>query len=652
MAAVAAIAIAGGTASSQAASPPPIVFSADRAPSLSGEIYRVDPNGRRVDLSRSPYQDTNPVVSSDGKHVAFFSDRSAALGVYEVGIDGRGLVQVGASVGRYPNGLTPLAWQPHGGRLAFSSDNGDWILQAGRKSKHMPHAYGINGWSPDGRVLAVKGTRGGRGVVRAVSPLGRTLWTVGNVTELGDGTWSAHDLLAVPTGGIEARRHGLAVYDEAGQRQFNLGLGRLGTLTPMQAIAGTWFAWSPDGSRLAFVSGRAFQVRTATGRVLVRKRVPKDWAFLVWDGNSRVVGFGDCGCRAEGIDIRTGKMSPASNRFAQPTSPNGKLAVLTPPRGAGFAIQVAWTAGGPPRTYAHVPGCSEVGWHADASFLQLVPGNRSLVYGSYCPQPTSDLYSVPPGGGAAHRITSSRADHSAPALSPDGSKIAYSWNQCSHGCRSGSYGIRVLNVDGSGERVLTNPAACRPTFTFPPPAQGDLTPTWSPDGTTILFSRVCGAAAELYAIPANGGDAVHDLGIAGSQPAWGPSRIAYVGAGQSLPDEGVWTVKPDGTDPIHVTGGLLSYSPAWSPDGRLAYLQGTRPYSPASYGNTLVVGSTKTTLPFAAVSSLGWSPAGTRLVVTAQKTKTAPFDVYSIEPDGSNPIKLTQNYGALSVSGR
>lgn len=645
--AAAAAAVAAGASASQAASPALIVLSANRAPSLSGEIYRVDPTGHRVDLSRSPAsQDTYPLVSPDGNRVAFFSDRNGALSVYEVGIDGRGLVRVGGqSIGR-PNGTGPLSWQPHGGRLAVSTDNGDWIVQRGRKPVRM-RAFGITGWSPDGRVLAVsisdRNTKAGASE-RAVSPLGRTLWTVRNATQLGTSAiWSAHGLLAVPTGAVAARRPGIGVYDEAGRPRFKVRLGRL---TPEQAIVGTWLTWSPDGSRLAFVSGRTFQVRTTTGRVLLRKRLRDDWAYLVWDGNRHVVGYGSCGCRVKSIDIRTGKVSPASVRFVRQTSTNGKLAILTSPSGAGFAIQVARTAGGPPKTYAPLPGCDQDGgWLADASSFKFVPGSRSLVYGSACWQPTGDLYSVPASGGAAHQITSSRSDHSVPALSPEGSEIAYSWNKCSpHGCRGGSYGIRVLNVDGDGERELTNTAECPPPSYGPieQRASGDFAPAWSPGGATIVFSRLsCVAGPELYTVPASGG-AVHDLGIVGSQPAWGPSRIAYtVGTG-------VWTANPDGTHPVQIDGGF-SYSPAWSPDGRLAYLKGKRGY-PDNYGNTLVVGSTRTTLPFETVSNLAWSPDGTRLVVTAQKTTTAPFDVYTVEPDGTDPIRLTTNFGASDAS--
>src|SRR5690348_3693490 len=81
--------------SGSAAAPSRIVFIADRAPSVSGEIYRLDPNGHLVDLSNGPFQDSGAVVSPDGRRVAFFSDRSGALSVWESGIDGGGLVQIG-----------------------------------------------------------------------------------------------------------------------------------------------------------------------------------------------------------------------------------------------------------------------------------------------------------------------------------------------------------------------------------------------------------------------------------------------------------------------------------------------------------------------------------------------------------------------------
>ena len=98
-------AASGGAAST---SPPPILFAADNEPALNGDIFRLDANGRRVNLSKSPFADEDPFVSPDGRRVAFVSERGGGPGIYEVGIDGAGLRrldppphQIGA------NALTP-----------------------------------------------------------------------------------------------------------------------------------------------------------------------------------------------------------------------------------------------------------------------------------------------------------------------------------------------------------------------------------------------------------------------------------------------------------------------------------------------------------------------------------------------------------------
>jgi Tol biopolymer transport system component len=247
----------------------------------------------------------------------------------------------------------------------------------------------------------------------------------------------------------------------------------------------------------------------------------------------------------------------------------------------------------------------------------------------------TSLYSVAPGGGPVHKITTSRSLYWSPALSPDGSRIATVGNPCAGlDCSDPSSSILVLSVDGSGERTLATPAKCAPGCC----GNYDESPTWSPNGATILFGEAdCNTGTgmpELYTVPASGGTP-HDLGFKGYSATWGPSKIAYVND-----DSNVWTANPDGTDPVAVGSGM---SPAWSPTGQLAYLKNN---------GDVVVGSTRMRFPFASVTSLAWSPDGTRLVVSARKTATSPTDLYSINPNGSDPIQLTQNYDAYGPSWR
>ncbi|HLX32834.1 MAG TPA: LpqB family beta-propeller domain-containing protein [Gaiellaceae bacterium] len=590
--AVTAAVLAVATAPGRASSPLPVVFSADRAPTVTGEIYRVDPNGHRVDLSRSPSQDTSPAVSPDGKHVAFISSRSGNAQVYEVGSDGRGLHRLVAA------SVSNLAWQPHGSLLAVEESGNEVRIVApnGTSVVASRHSDWFR-WSPDGRILLVYDLNG----FHAVSPRGSTLWSA--FGDYPSGEWSLQGLLAVPL------YHGAAVYDEQGRRVLKF---------PLSESSAT-FSWSPDGRYLASLTQGALahlEVRTVTGTLLfTRKGLTGDMA---WAGNSTlVVGIAGCAsCKTTGIDIRTGKTVHASQNWLDPRSADGKLAIVTPASGQGFTLGAARPAGGAATTYARISGCySDGGWTAAVTSPQFA--GRSIVYQSWgdCDAPFANLYSFDT---SVHRLTNVRAQETQPALSPDGTQIAYVWaSNNGISCSGCSDGIRIAGADGTPIRTLTNPDSC--TF--------DDSPSWSPDGTTIIYAEdTCSNPDELFTVPAAGG-APHDLGVAGGEPAWGPTRIAYVGA------KGLMTANPDGSDPVLVAkrGGM----PAWSLTGRLAYLA----------GKTLVVGTTQATLPFASVKSLAWTPDGTRLVLAATMSKSGALDLYSVKPDGTDPIRLTTNYG-------
>lgn len=454
--AVAAIAVAVCTAPGRASAPSPIVFAADRAPTVTGEIYRLDPNGHRVDLSKSPYGDTNPAVSWDGKHVAFVSDRGGTTALYEVGIDGRGLKRLGLSLAPLSDaGCEPqLMWQPNGNVLAVAACGGLkgflWIVRPGHKPlKIVTSDNAVQGpfWSPDGHMLAVFA---GLNTIRAISPTGLTLWT--RSADSGWGAWSSTGLLAV------AADRGAAVYDEAGRLRFDFAL---------PSESGERLAWSPDDRHLAVswsTKSYKLEVRTAAGQLVLEKSVLG--GDMAWAGNSIVVfGYAGCPtCKTQGVDIRTGKASPASSRWLDPLSVDRKLAIVTPTHSQGFSLGVGAPGGGSVKTYEHIGGCYGDGdWMPAAASLQFAGRSRSIVYVNWndCDPPFANLYSVASAGGAVHRLTNVQAQETQPALSPNGTQIAYVWGAANglscKGCSDGS-GSRALRVRRSAHSRIRSSA--------------------------------------------------------------------------------------------------------------------------------------------------------------------------------------------------
>jgi Tol biopolymer transport system component len=100
-----------------------------------------------------------------------------------------------------------------------------------------------------------------------------------------------------------------------------------------------------------------------------------------------------------------------------------------------------------------------------------------------------------------------------------------------------------------------------------------LMPTWSPDGSRIAFSAGFGADQEIWIGTVDGEviAQVTDNEANDQAPFWSPDgrRIGFW-RGEDWPT--LWTVRPDGSDPVRLTRTARSYHVRWSPNGRwIAY---------------------------------------------------------------------------------
>jgi hypothetical protein len=180
---------------------------------------------------------------------------------------------------------------------------------------------------------------------------------------------------------------------------------------------------------------------------------------------------------------------------------------------------------------------------------------------------SDDIWIADADGSNARAVTDTPdQSESEPKFSPSGDEIVY----------SSSYQtpfktvIRKIGVDGSNPTTLTDP---------PPPATpndrftSDISPSWSPDGTKIVFNRDGGQGLFLVNPDGSGAAPIHDPSgqpVLGEEPSFSPDGSKILFAKEPPADNrGVFTVNLDGTVEAKIPLSGLSgrIEPAMSPDG-------------------------------------------------------------------------------------
>ena len=217
-------------------------------------------------------------------------------------------------------------------------------------------------------------------------------------------------------------------------------------------------------------------------------------------------------------------------------------------------------------------------------------------------------------------------------LPPPGAKIFFE--------RTGPAGdldLWVMNADGTSQQNLgINRSSV-------------LQPSWSPDGTRILFMtfRAGGGPGHAIGVMSSIGSHVTDLRPGElNRAAWSEdgqiivfSRVSHPISG-GLQDPQIWVMNANGSGETMLTDDIVgSYDPAWSPGGsRISFTRGDRINLMNADGGAQRALTNPG--PNERDEEARWSPDGHRLAFVRVQTGGSR-NLWTINPDGSDPRRLT-----------
>ena len=200
---------------------------------------------------------------------------------------------------------------------------------------------------------------------------------------------------------------------------------------------------------------------------------------------------------------------------------------------------------------------------------------------------------------------------------------------------TGNKEIHAIDFDGHNATQITTNRSI------------NLSPAWSPDGRSIVYTCFKRRNPDLYFIERSSKNEKLFIGSAGlnAAPAWSPDGRKLAFMMRKGGSSEIFMINRDGSNLVQVTHTPhYEASPTWSPDGKKLAFVSDRTGSPQIYIMNLSSKKMhRLTFHGSYNASPDWSPRGDRIVYCGRLDRR--FDIFTIRGDGSENLMLTSEAG-------
>jgi len=248
-----------------------------------------------------------------------------------------------------------------------------------------------------------------------------------------------------------------------------------------------------------------------------------------------------------------------------------------------------------------------------------------------------EIWSMDYDGSNAKQLTFNRSINIEPAVSPDGSKVAY-----------------VSFAKGTPHIVLMDAASGRTLPFYNQQASLNSSPSFSPDGGKIYYSSSVSGTAQIYVADLDGRNfrRISNSRAVEVEPKINPKSPGMMAfsSGRSGPEQ-VYRGSVDGGDIEQLSDGTGEASnPAWNPDGVHLLYSWTRGYAQGAF-NIFLMDTTsrhydQLTSGAGRNENPSWAPDGTHLCFMS--TRSGSAQIWTMLADGTQLQRLTTTGQNLS----